>query len=305
MADTWLYLDTPTMKGPAVRRWQEVLLALGYDLGELGANGDFGEVTDKATRDFQQKHGLKDDGIVGPKTLRMAETELGGKQSSSSGVIKTTVDGVEIIDYRTANIPPPSNTYGTRSWSDITGVMLHRTGGVLGEDPTRWLTINAHVGVTLGGVIILMHDWTRYIAHGNNPSPWTVGIEIDGNPEGSPCYWWRPGGGPHEITDAQVKASVVLIDLLLREFQQHGQELKYIVAHRQADQDRECDPGWQAWQKIAIPWLEKTGAHSGPREGRQPTAGLKVPVGYAGDTWGSGKQIPREWDSRSTIPFWT
>lgn len=187
--------------------------------------------------------------------------------------------------------------------------MLHRTACVLGETPTRYLPVNAHIGITMGGRLVLAHAWDKMIWSGHGPSPWTINIECDGNPEGKSGYWWRPGGDAHPITEAQVKAADVLLGLLLAEFKQNGQELKYIVAHRQSSSSRECDPGWLCWQKIGIPWMERTGAIPGPREGHPPTVGLVRPVGYAGDTWGGtgpagGFQIPHEWDLRSNIPFW-
>lgn len=55
-------------KGELVRQMQEKLIALGYDLGVDGADGDFGNVTFAAVKQFQEDHGLEVDGIVGPMT---------------------------------------------------------------------------------------------------------------------------------------------------------------------------------------------------------------------------------------------
>lgn len=59
-----------------VRSAQEKLIRLGYDLGEWGADGEDGDRTQDATRDFQRKHGLKDDGIFGPETNGVADQVL-------------------------------------------------------------------------------------------------------------------------------------------------------------------------------------------------------------------------------------
>lgn len=55
-------------KGDTVRHLQRLLIALGYDLGASGADGDFGSKTDAAVRAFQKANGLVADGIVGEKS---------------------------------------------------------------------------------------------------------------------------------------------------------------------------------------------------------------------------------------------
>ncbi|MCD1294328.1 hypothetical protein CUJ83_04860 [Methanocella sp. CWC-04] len=62
-----------------VEHVQHMLIALGYDLGDYGpdkngVDGDFGDATEKAVKDFQEKHkdwegnALVVDGLVGPRT---------------------------------------------------------------------------------------------------------------------------------------------------------------------------------------------------------------------------------------------
>lgn len=59
-------------KDQNVETWQEQLIALGYDLGEGGADGYFGEDTDAATRQFQRDRDLEEDGIVGSQSWAAA-----------------------------------------------------------------------------------------------------------------------------------------------------------------------------------------------------------------------------------------
>lgn len=54
------------MNGADVTVWQALMVAHGY--GVTAVNGVFGEGTDKATRQFQQDHGLAVDGIAGPQS---------------------------------------------------------------------------------------------------------------------------------------------------------------------------------------------------------------------------------------------
>lgn len=56
-------------EGNDVRELQSLLIQLGYDLGVWGADGDFGDMTEMAVREFQENNGLEVDGIVGEKTV--------------------------------------------------------------------------------------------------------------------------------------------------------------------------------------------------------------------------------------------
>jgi hypothetical protein len=57
-------------KGSDVKSWQAFLRGAGLYMGEV--DGDFGPRTLEATQEFQRNHALKDDGIVGNRTIGMA-----------------------------------------------------------------------------------------------------------------------------------------------------------------------------------------------------------------------------------------
>jgi len=59
------------MNGDDVAAWQTFLNGQGDDTG--GVDGDFGPMTDAATKAFQDSQGLDADGEVGPHTLAAAE----------------------------------------------------------------------------------------------------------------------------------------------------------------------------------------------------------------------------------------
>lgn len=56
-------------EGPDVKELQSLLIQLEYDCGKWGADGDFGDATEMAVRNFQTNEDLEVDGIVGKKTL--------------------------------------------------------------------------------------------------------------------------------------------------------------------------------------------------------------------------------------------
>ena len=60
-------------KGSAVTEMQKLLMKKGYKLPKYGADGDFGNETLTAVKQFQKDKGLTVDGIVGPQTWAALE----------------------------------------------------------------------------------------------------------------------------------------------------------------------------------------------------------------------------------------
>lgn len=56
-------------EGEDVKELQSLLIQLDYDLGKWGADGDFGDATELAVREFQEKNNIEADGVVGAKTI--------------------------------------------------------------------------------------------------------------------------------------------------------------------------------------------------------------------------------------------
>lgn len=69
---------TATLKpgdtGSQVEVLQRALKALGYSIGKV--DGSYGPTTETAVKSFQQKAGLKADGIVGPASLKALKNAL-------------------------------------------------------------------------------------------------------------------------------------------------------------------------------------------------------------------------------------
>lgn len=60
----------PGAKGNEVQRWQ--LFLIGRGLLKGAADGDFGPLTEKASKAFQKNNGLVADGIIGPQSYAVA-----------------------------------------------------------------------------------------------------------------------------------------------------------------------------------------------------------------------------------------
>ena len=70
--------------GDDVKALQEALVKLGYSVGTYGADGDYGQATEAAVRQFQQDNDLDVDGEAGPNTINMINKKLAEKNGTPS-----------------------------------------------------------------------------------------------------------------------------------------------------------------------------------------------------------------------------
>lgn len=71
--------------GSEVREMQELLIANGFDCGSSGADGEFGDDTEKAVKAFQAKYGLTVDGQYGEKSKAKLESLSNNTDSNTGG----------------------------------------------------------------------------------------------------------------------------------------------------------------------------------------------------------------------------
>ena len=76
----------------SVEKAQEQLDELGFDVGSGGVDGRFGEETEAAVRKFQQRYGLRVDGILGEQTLRMLKTLIDKRKKEREMRVTTGED---------------------------------------------------------------------------------------------------------------------------------------------------------------------------------------------------------------------
>lgn len=80
------------MEGKDVKTMQEMLIQLGYDLGKWGADGDFGDCTELALKQFQSDAKLDVDGMCGPETIKALNAAL-DKEAALDGARVKIVGG--------------------------------------------------------------------------------------------------------------------------------------------------------------------------------------------------------------------
>ncbi|HEY9620142.1 MAG TPA: peptidoglycan-binding protein [Crinalium sp.] len=81
----------PWDEGPAVAELQDLLCAHGF---KLKIDGDYGGRTEAAAKLFQKKHGLRIDGIIGPKTWMMLKTTV----QPGTRILKEGSSGADVAE---------------------------------------------------------------------------------------------------------------------------------------------------------------------------------------------------------------
>lgn len=282
--------------GDEVRKLQQALVQLGYDLPRWGVDGDLGTETVDALARFLREHGMAvedDASVVSDAELALVQRVLDATVNAPLG---PRLDRGRFHDLRT--IAAQKQVGDRRPWTQITGVTLHQTACLLGEQPQRWATVVAHMGVTRGGQVMWMHDFEKIVWHGNGFNASTIGIEMDGEYagiEGNDRTFWRPRDEPDRKpqtpTDELVNAAIATVMWICEEVKRHGGRIAHLYAHRQSSNQRDADPGSVLWQRVAMALLEK-------RE-------LELDDGGPGYTVGNGLPIPVEWDpSRTGFKYW-
>lgn len=191
---------------------------------------------------------------------------------------------------------PMDCVYSRRSWASITGIVLHQTACRLSERPERWDTLRAHVGVTAGGRIMHVHEFTDVVAHANGFNRKCIGVEVGGLFAGiegdGRTVWDNPETAAHEVadvlTETQADAARVAIRWIVSTVAANGGKVGVLVAHRQSSGTRRNDPGSVLWQRVAM----------------QMHQGLGLSDGGPGFAIGEGTPIPEAWDlSRKGVKY--
>lgn len=275
------------MHGPGVVRLQELGDLLGYDTGPN--DGIFGKDTEDAVKGVQKHLKLKVDGICGPITWKAMRKAADGDVTHARPLGLPAE--VAVYDRRGKH-PHPKLYKCERKLETIDSIVVHQTGCKMPHTAKGWDRLNAHIGITRDGDVILVNGFEDWIWHAQGLSRTSVGIEISGNflgLIGKPNTLWKGGGGPHTLTHGQVVGLSKVYDFIADETERLDIKIQHVFAHRQSKDTRIADPGEEIWRKIGQIWQGLLVADDG------------------GDSYsvGSGRPIPKEWDSRRTSRYWS
>lgn len=291
-----LKLRSPFMHGSAVRRLQELGDQLGVDGGPN--DGIFGPDTQDVVLRLQAMLGLAQDGICGPKTW----TGVLAAVDQQEGTVKAPdpfLGKFDLVHDIRHTHPPPRLFKSGRPWGAIMGVTLHQTGCNMPKNPKGWGRLNAHIGITQEGLIVLANSPLDWIWHAQGLSKFTIGVEIEGNYPGlkdNKKTLWKGGGGPASLNDKMLLALDQCFDLLQWMFESGSQVWRFVHAHRQSAPSRIADPGEEIWQTVGLSWINRLDVIHGPTNKQRDGGPLY--------TRGKGRPIPREWDSTKPTGYW-
>lgn len=130
-------------EGEDVKQLQSALIRLGYDCGNWGADGDFGDSTEMAVREFQKDAGLVVDGKYGEKSHDALEKALAEFESTIEEPKKVRIVGGNCY------IRSESNTDG-----EIIGVAkkgsTYMYAGEIAENGWHKIEVNGSIGWVSG-----------------------------------------------------------------------------------------------------------------------------------------------------------
>jgi len=277
-----LKLAHPLMRGPAVKRLQEMCDLLGFDTGPN--DGVFGVQTRAAVLGVQDHIGIDSTGVCDAQTWEAIVEAVNGLDRSVAP--DEPADVPEIADIRDDHPHPKLYKCG-RSPADVDSIVLHQTGCKMPTSAAGWSRLNAHIGITSDGLVVFANDFLDWIWHAQGLSQRSIGVEVAGNFPGltsDPKTLWKGGGPAATLTPEMIAGAEVAGQLISDECKRLGITIRHIFTHRQSKDTRAADPGQEIWQRIAVPWM-----------------GI---YGYEADLefcCGSGKPIPREWQPQSEL----
>lgn len=291
-------------KGEHVLHLQKALIEAGYELPVYGADGHLGDETWEALKEFALDH----DFVWAPSLSdNFVASMLNQMEANPADPLATLL----FFDLRTESVPfDKASRFRMRNGSVIRrnprvidSVVIHQTGiefGITerqvdraGGDSDlalarRAKNIPAHA-VSFDGFYVKNYPLSYYGYHAGHLNRKSLGLEIDGLYPGvanDPNTVWG-NKTPTMFTKERMDAARAALRYLVEDGKTAGMDIKYIYAHRQSSSTRRSDPGEEIWRKVVLEYAV-------------PVLGLTTRPDF---TVGTGRAIPKEWDSDGTDKY--
>lgn len=165
---------------------------------------------------------------------------------------------------------------GSRPLSTIDALVLHQMAFDRGNNPARYLGVNAHFIILRDGTTAQLHQPENLLHASNALNARSVAVEFAGNMQTSPGRWWSPDDhGRHTITLEQITSGRDLIKEL-----KNTLHISYVFAHRQGTNRHTGCCGPDVWFHV----------------GQWAISSIDgITDGGTGFTMGDGLCIPAEW----------
>lgn len=257
-------------RGFEVEELQTALLDHGFALPKYGADGHLGNETWTKLESFAGVDDLDTDQVVPHLVLKKLFTDFAEGCTLPPGFVQVQGD--------------PRDVHGMRQWSDLTTIVLHQTGCWMSDNPERFRTMNAHIGILADHEtpIVQVQDLLAYMHHANKANKFSVGIEINGLFPGRVVDYrtkTHTGLGP---SASQVRDARLAVQYVCDIVRSKGGQVQHIIPHRCVNPTRRSDPGEVAWKQIGV-WAQQE---------------LGLTDGGPGWKMRKGRPIPVDWDAR-------
>lgn len=295
-------------KGPSVKRAQERLVELGYDLGPSGVDGVVGEATWDALRSFAGSQRLAWRPTV-PVPVVAALTAAAPPPAVPGWTQVTDyMPEVPVIDVRQHLREPQEKARIVagrtvmRAPATVTGITLHQTAveyhitermlSAAGGDfelahALRVQRAACHLMALQEGFVAWTRPLASFVYHGNALNASTIGIEVEGNYAGiagDPRTAWSGSAYSGPVTEKTIVAARKALLVAITEGRRLGMPIQDLYAHRQSSGTRRNDPGEEIWKGVAIEYGVKV-------------LGLTVhpEATFESASTGRGRAIPGSW----------
>lgn len=225
---------------------QRALIAAGYSVGRSGADGQMGDDTRAAVREFQKANGLVVDGKPGPQTQAALKQAVAPPKPGKPEPDKSAMEGYLVPDGKPvgAVYAPPLNAGSLQLLATsrpIDTIFIHCTATPEGKDYTvadirawhkqrGWSDIGYHYIVYRDGRVMIGRPVGQVGAHVEGHNTGSIGISYVGGVTAD-------GKKPKDTRTPEQRSSLLW---LVRELKRKFPKIKKVLGHNDVTNAKAC-----------------------------------------------------------------